>query len=55
MSVSENWLGSGEVTWYFAGFNIALKNNIEVKVNGKKYNGEFLYPNTKYNIKIKNK
>ena len=40
---------------FIAGFNIAIKNNIEVRVNGKKYNGEFLYPNTKYNIKIKNK
>ena len=40
---------------FIAGFNIAAENDIPVYVNGKKYNGEILQPNKKYNIKIKNK
>lgn len=34
------------------GANLALEHNLTVKIDGKKYNGEFLYPNKKYCIEI---
>ena len=40
---------------FIGGFNIAYENKIPVYVDGKKYNGQILQPNKKYNIKIKNK
>ena len=37
------------------GLNLALENNCEVYVEGKKYNGEFLGPNKRYKLEILNK
>jgi myo-inositol-1(or 4)-monophosphatase len=37
------------------GLNLALENNCEVYVEGKKYNGEFLAPNKRYKLEILNK
>jgi len=35
-----------------AGINIALKNGINVEINGEKYDGEFLPANQKYQVKV---
>jgi fructose-1,6-bisphosphatase/inositol monophosphatase family enzyme len=37
------------------GLNLALENNLNVNVNGKKYHGELLKPDKKYCFKITNK
>lgn len=50
----ENPIGS-HIWDMLAGVNLALENNCEVWVEGKKYNGQFLKPNQKYRFKIKNK
>ena len=34
------------------GINLALEHDLEVKIDGKKYNGEFLQPNRKYSVSI---
>ncbi|WP_313420152.1 MULTISPECIES: inositol monophosphatase family protein [Sphingobacterium] len=36
------------------GLNLALENNLEIVINNKKYNGEFLQPTQKYCFKIRN-
>lgn len=36
------------------GLNLALENNLEVIVENKKYNGEFLQPSQKYRFSIRN-
>ena len=36
-----------------AGINIGIEHNLKIMVDGKKYDGKFLHPNKKYNIKIK--
>ena len=35
------------------GLNIALENGLNVEIEGKKYSGEFLYPNIKYRFVVK--
>ena len=41
-------------TWdILAGINIALENNMFIRINGREYNGEILYPNKKYNIEVR--
>jgi fructose-1,6-bisphosphatase/inositol monophosphatase family enzyme len=43
----------GAKSWdIIAGLNLALENNLIVKVNEKQYNGQFLYPNKRYCFKI---
>jgi len=37
------------------GLNLALENNCEVYVEGKKYNGQFLSPDKRYKLEILNK
>jgi myo-inositol-1(or 4)-monophosphatase len=37
-----------------AGANLALEQGLNVRINDRKYNGEFLHPNKKYKIKIQN-
>ena len=37
------------------GLNLALENKMDVYVDDKKYNGEFLSPEKRYKIKILNK
>ncbi len=39
---------------FLAGLNIAHDNNLYIRVDNKKYNGELLKANKKYDIKIKN-
>ncbi len=53
-AVFENFKGA--YVWdILAGFNIALENNLEVTLNGKRYQGEFLQPNNKYCFKIQHR
>ena len=54
--IFESYTNKKANVWDFiAGFNIAYENQIPVKVDGKKYNGEILQSNKKYNIEIKYK
>lgn len=53
-SIYENFKGA--YVWdIIAGLNLALENNLSVKVNGEKYNGELLRPDRKYCFKIQKK
>lgn len=45
----------GAYSWdILPGLNLALEHNLEVEINNKPYNGEFLQPNTKYTFRISN-
>ena len=46
----------GSFVWdILPGLNLALENKMNVYVDNKKYNGEFLSPEKRYKIKILNK
>ena len=51
----QNYSSQQSNSWdVLAGANLALEQGLNVKINNRKYNGEFLHPNKKYKIEIQN-
>ncbi len=45
----------GAYSWdILPGLNLALENNLQIEVENKKYNGEFLQPTKKYRFSVRN-
>ena len=53
--VSYNDTNGGYIWDILPGLNLALENNCEVIVDGRKYEGEFLPPGKRYKLEILNK